>query len=182
MDNDDIVMRDSITARPVGSDYADTHSGMSTGSGSGTGLIASGGISAATDESDRNRVFSSLVKAEGDIVGLVAYSIYKQNKLDWLLAFQRTTGREPNENENAAYIIGEATPRRLATYRHLAESTLAGSGPDVPSATGKTGERSSFSYRGKAIGAQSRGTTLAIYAVLAVVVIIAIITAARFLR
>ena len=91
------------------------------------------------------------------------------------------TGREPSENENAAYIIGEATPRRLATYRHLAKSTLAGSGPDVPSATGKPSERSSFAYRGKTIGAQARGAPLAIYAVLAVVVIIAIIVAVKFL-
>jgi hypothetical protein len=165
MDNDEIVTRDSTGARPIGSGYE----------GTGSTLTASG------EDGDRNPVFSHLVTGDNDIVGLVAYSIYKQNKLDWLLAFHRTTGREPGEEENLAYIIGEATPRRLATYRHLAESTLAGSGPDVPSATGKSGERSSYPYRGKHVTTQGRPATLVIYAILAVVVILAIIAAVKFL-
>jgi len=165
MDNDDVVTRDSTAVRPVGSsDYVETR--PSAG---------------AAEDNDRNPVFSSLVTADNDIVGLVAYSIYKQNKLDWLLAFQRSVGREPNEHENTAYIIGEATPRRLATYRHLAESTLAGSGPDVPSAAGKSGDRSAYAYRGRPGGAQNRTTTIVIYVILAIVVILAIIAAVKFL-
>ncbi len=89
----------------------------------------------AAAERERTGVFTSLVKEDSDISGLVAYSIYKQNKLDWLQAFEAATCRAPNESELAAYIIGESTPRRLATYRHLAESTLAGKGPDVEGAT-----------------------------------------------
>lgn len=83
------------------------------------------------DEGDRNPVFTHLIGGDGDVVGLVAYSIYKQNKHDWLLAFSKAKGREPDEAEMAAYIIGEATPRRLATYRLLAQTTLEGKGPDV---------------------------------------------------
>jgi hypothetical protein len=165
MDNEDIVTPDSTTVRPTASaGLSEAHPGLS-----------------AADDSDRNPVFTSLVHADNDIVGLVAYSIYKQNKLDWLLAFQRATGREPSEQENVAYIIGEATPRRLATYRHLAESTLAGSGPDVPSATGKGGDRAAYSYRGKQGTAQNRTTTTIVYVVLAIVVILAIIAAVKFL-
>jgi hypothetical protein len=161
MDNDEMVARDGTAVRPVGGDYS--QAGASTLSGA--------------EDGDRNPVFTNLVKADNDIVGLVAYSIYKQNKLDWLLAFQRSTGREPNEQENLAYIIGEATPRRLATYRHLADSTLAGSGPDV-----KSGDRASPSYRGKyGTPAQGRPTTLLVYAILAIVVILAIIAAVKFL-
>jgi hypothetical protein len=166
MDNDDIVTRDSTGARPIGSGYEAT----------GSTLTASG------EDGDRNPVFSHLVTGDNDIVGLVAYSIYKQNKLDWLLAFHRATGREPSEQENTAYIIGEATPRRLATYRHLAESTLAGSGPDVPSAAGKSGDRSSYSYRSKyGAAASQRPTTIVMYVILAIVVILAIIAAVKFL-
>ena len=76
-------------------------------------------------------MFLNLVRGDGDIAGLVAYSIYKQNKLDWLRAFETAQGRPPNDAELASYIIGEGTPRRLATYRHLAEATLAGNGPSV---------------------------------------------------
>ena len=85
----------------------------------------------ADDRSDRNSVFGHLVQDDGDITGLVAYSIYKQHKLDWLRAFEAARGRAPDDNELASYIIGEGTPRRLATYRHLAEATLVGRGPEV---------------------------------------------------
>ncbi|GEM_PF-1275463 len=81
-------------------------------------------------DAERNPIFASLVKEDGDIVGLVAYSIYKQNKLDWLLAFKKARSRPPNEAEQAAYIIGENTPRRVAIYRHLADATLSGRGPE----------------------------------------------------
>ncbi len=85
----------------------------------------------ATAEGDRNEVFTSLVTGDTDIVGLVAYSIYKQNKHDWLVSFNKQKAREPNEDELYSYIVGESTPRRLAIYRHLAEATLDGRGPKV---------------------------------------------------
>lgn len=85
---------------------------------------------------DRNTVFGSLVTEDNDVVGLVAYSIYKQNKHDFLVAFSKAKGREPNEVELGAYTMGESTPRRLAIYRHLAQATLDGRGPDSPSIPG----------------------------------------------
>lgn len=87
---------------------------------------------------DRNTVFGSLVTEDSDVVGLVAYSIYKQNKHDFLVAFARSRGREPNDTELAAYTTGESTPRRLAIYRHLAQATLDGQGPDSPAIPGGT--------------------------------------------
>lgn len=87
-------------------------------------------------DAEKNIVFTSLVQGEGDITGLVAYSLYKQNKLDWLAAFETAKGRIPGDAELASYIIGESTARRLATYRHLAEATIAGKGPDVEGAAG----------------------------------------------
>ena len=80
------------------------------------------------DVADRNEIFARLVEGDTDIAGLVAYSIYKQNKLDWLAAFETAKARAPDEAELASYIIGESTPRRLATYRQLADATLAGQG------------------------------------------------------
>lgn len=87
------------------------------------------------DPSEHNIVFTSLVTSDKDIVGLVAYSIYKQNKYDWLMAFSRMQGRMPNEAEAQSYLLGESTGRRLATYRHLAEATLDGRGLEVPGAS-----------------------------------------------
>ena len=80
---------------------------------------------------ERNPVFDALVGSdEEDVAGLVAYAIYKQNKRAWLDDFVKATGRAPSDAETRSYIIGESTERRLATYRRLAASTLAG---DVPS-------------------------------------------------
>ena len=84
-------------------------------------------------EAERNTIFDNLVKVEGDLSGLVAYSIYKQNKRAWLQDFQKAVGRPPTDAEARSYIIGESTERRLATYRHLAAATLAGQGPEAPS-------------------------------------------------
>ena len=81
---------------------------------------------AATEESERNPIFDSLVGPEGEIAGLVAYSIYKQNKRAWLDDFIKASGRTPTEAETRSYIIGESTERRLATYRQLAAVTLGG--------------------------------------------------------
>jgi hypothetical protein len=88
-------------------------------------------------EAEHNTIFDSLVRVEGEVSGLVAYSIYKQNKRAWLQDFLKATGRPPTEAESRAYIIGESTERRLATYRHLASATLAGQGPDAPSTMGR---------------------------------------------
>lgn len=89
-------------------------------------------VAAEGPETEHNTIFDNLVKVEGEVAGLVAYSIYKQNKRAWLNDFIKATGRPPTDAELRAYIIGESTDRRLATYRHLAAATLAGQGPEAP--------------------------------------------------
>ena len=86
---------------------------------------AAAGKPEATGEAERNPIFDALVSPDEDIAGLVAYSIYKQNKRAWLDDFIKATGRSPTEAESRAYIIGESTERRLTTYRHLAAATLS---------------------------------------------------------
>ena len=129
---------------------------------------------------DRNGVFRQLVKDDADIVGLVAYSIYKQNKLDWLTAFEKSKGRVPNTDELGSYIIGEGTPRRIATYRHLAEATLAGNGPEV---AGAGAARATTRRPGGASLTPSRGLTpgiIAAYAALAILLVAGFVIAAHY--
>jgi hypothetical protein len=134
-------------------------------------------------EAERNAVFAALVSGDSDIVGLIAYSIYKQNKLDWLVAFGKQRSREPNEAEVIAYIIGESTPRRLAIYRHLAQATLEGRGPDV--AAGGVGAKTDYSIAMRPQSARTsvsetgRGTIIA-FAGLVIVALVAVYFAARF--
>ena len=79
----------------------------------------------------RNGIFEQLVSGDEDVAGLIAYSIYKQHKRDWLKAFDAAKSRAPTLDEETAYAIGEATARRLAMYRHIARETLDGQGPAV---------------------------------------------------
>ena len=111
--------------------------------GQGVGAVASPSEATVVDPSEHHVVFTSLVTSDKDIVGLVAYSIYKQNKYDWLMAFSRMQGRMPNDAEAQSYLLGESTTRRLATYRHLAEAALEGRGLEVPgsSSGGSTATR-----------------------------------------
>jgi hypothetical protein len=106
-------------------------------------------------DGERNAVFGNLVTGDNDIVGLVAYSIYKQNKHDWLIAFEKAKGRGPNDDEAQCYIIGESTPRRLSTYRHLAQATLDGRGPEVTGAPSSE----SFTQRGYAIARRNNAAS-----------------------
>jgi hypothetical protein len=127
------------------------------------------------DDVDRNPVFGSLVSGDGDIVGLIAYSIYKQNKHDWLHAFAKSKGREPDDAEVFAYIIGESTSRRLATYRLLAEATLEGKGPDVH--VGDVRGAAWSSARRSKVGVGSAELVGAVVAIVVVVIVLALIAA-----
>jgi hypothetical protein len=113
-----------------------------TGTTASAPLPRAAGLPARPDlegEIERNPIFDALVGSnEEDVAGLVAYSIYKQNKRAWLDDFVKTTGRAPSDAETRSYIIGESTERRLATYRRLAASTLAGDAPSRSAGRGKT--------------------------------------------
>jgi hypothetical protein len=104
-----------------------------TGTGAGAPLPRAVGLPARPKlegEVERNPIFDALVGSDGeDVPRLVAYSIYKQNKRAWLDDFVKATGRGPSDAETRSYIIGESTERRIATYRRLAASTLAGDAP-----------------------------------------------------
>ena len=104
-----------------------------TGTGAGAPLPRATSLPARPElegEVERNPIFDALVGPDGeDVAGRVAYSIYKQNKREWLDDFVKTTGRAPSEAETRSYIIGESTERRISTYRRLAASALAGDAP-----------------------------------------------------
>jgi hypothetical protein len=72
----------------------------------------------------RNPMFAKLVERDDDTVGLLAYALYKQSKRDWLIAFHETHARAPTDAESRAFITGEQLPRRMQTYRQLAQQQL----------------------------------------------------------
>ena len=145
--------------------------------------IVPGDATASHADVERNAVFAALVSGDNDIVGLIAYSIYKQNKLDWLVAFNKQKARDPNEAEIGSYIVGESTPRRLAIYRHLAQATLEGRGPDVTA--GASGGKADYSIAmrqgpARAASAETGKGTIIAFAGVIIVALIAVYFAARF--
>lgn len=141
---------------------------------------AGGAFHPEIQDSGRNAVFAALVKGDADITGLVAYSIFKQNELDWLQEFRTAKGREPTEGEADSYIIGESTPRRLATYRHLADATLSGNGPDVATGGPATGRAVSLQQQQAAKPSGGFGMSAVVYFILTLVLLVAVYYSARY--
>ncbi len=83
------------------------------------------GLPAPTPDDGRNPIFGLLVRDDADMAGLLAYALYKQNKRNWLIAFQEVLGRAPTPDETSAFILGERLPGRVEAYRRLADEMLA---------------------------------------------------------
>src|SRR3546814_17703337 len=65
-----------------------------------------------------------LVTASDDLVGLVAYALYKRHKRDWLLALR--SKREPTPEDAEAFLTTVVTS--LDSYRARARVALVDSG------------------------------------------------------
>lgn len=61
-----------------------------------------------------NFIYNLLVKGEDDIVGHIAYSLYKADKIAHIEQFKREEGREPEESDLEAYHRISATPSNIA--------------------------------------------------------------------
>jgi hypothetical protein len=90
-----------------------------------SGGPGSGDKAANTAAGVGDAIFTGLVQAEDDTVGLLGYALFKQNKRDWLSTFLKEQGRDVTDGELLAYHLGERAPRRLLTYRRLAVDVLA---------------------------------------------------------
>ena len=98
---------------------------LSNGSDPSSGIRSAPDGSITKAPGSLNSIFSALVQAEDDTVGLLGYALYKQNKRDWLTHFFKDQNREATPGELLAYHLGERSPRRVMTYRRLAVDVLA---------------------------------------------------------
>lgn len=77
-----------------------------------------------------NRVFEFYVNftedGEEDLVGLIAYALYKRMKRDWIIQFQQTRHRRPNDAETAAVTDTYLTTEMRQTLRQRAADMLTG--------------------------------------------------------
>ncbi len=72
-----------------------------------------------------NFIYRRLVTAPDDIVGIVAYARYKQQKIEWIAAFKELhDGRDPDDSELAPFHSTTNTDTALQGYRLQAKELL----------------------------------------------------------
>lgn len=73
----------------------------------------------------RHQTFTKLVTSDTDFVGMVAYTIYKNEKLDWIEQFKaQSSNREPTEDELKQFNLTTDSDLRIQQYRQMAEMSV----------------------------------------------------------
>lgn len=72
-----------------------------------------------------NEVYEKLVREPGDLVGMIAYALYKDSKRDWILRFEKDENRRPDEDETFRGYVRAQGDRELDRLRNQAEDLLA---------------------------------------------------------
>ena len=73
----------------------------------------------------RHQTFTKLVTSDTDFVGMVAYTIYKNEKLDWIAQFKtQNSNREPTEDELKQFNLTTDSDLRIQQYRQMAETSV----------------------------------------------------------
>lgn len=73
----------------------------------------------------QNFIYSKLVHDDADIIGMVAYSIYKKHKIEFIESVKSLHNREPNEEEWEAFAVSSNTDSQLSKYVSHADSIIA---------------------------------------------------------
>jgi len=80
----------------------------------------------AENEMATHRMYSKIVDDENDIIGLVAYALYKQHKIEFFKKARiENNGDEPSEEAIRAFIQSSSTDSQIKKYRAEAESILS---------------------------------------------------------
>ena len=75
-------------------------------------------------ESISHSTYSTLVRGDADLIGHVAYALYKRDKLKFCAAFATKYGRRPSTDEVGVFIASSNLDTRIDGYRCQAEILL----------------------------------------------------------
>lgn len=74
---------------------------------------------------NQHQTFSRLVESDNDIIGMIAYTLYKQEKIAWIEAFTLRHGVNPTDEDIKNYFnILTDTDDKLGAYRQRAETIM----------------------------------------------------------
>lgn len=71
-----------------------------------------------------NFIYSELVQDQYDFIGKIAYSIYKEDKINYINSFKEKNNREPNSEDLGQFIMISSQPNNIDRYRLEAENLL----------------------------------------------------------
>ncbi|GAB7082243.1 hypothetical protein [Megalodesulfovibrio paquesii] len=77
----------------------------------------------SAQERKYNYIFEELAGEPDDLIGLLAYGIYKREKIEYIKSFWTKHDRGPTDDELA--VFHDLSMSRLSSYLRLAESDLA---------------------------------------------------------
>lgn len=83
------------------------------------------GLASPSGQNRYNEVYEKLVTEPGDLVGMIAYALYKDSKRDWLQRFEQEEGRRPDVGETFNGYVRAQGAGELARLRNQAEDLLA---------------------------------------------------------
>lgn len=72
-----------------------------------------------------NYIYKKLVNSEDDLIGLIAYGIYKKHKIEFIEQIQEEYKREPTDEECSSFFISSTTDSQIIKYRNDASSLLS---------------------------------------------------------
>jgi hypothetical protein len=79
------------------------------------------------DNNDYNKVYEKLVETDKDYVGMLAYSIYKKQKQEYIKEYRLThNGDRPNQEEVKNFHSLAIQPSQLEMYRKQAKDLTQG--------------------------------------------------------
>lgn len=67
-----------------------------------------------------NYIYTELVKNENDILGILAYSLYKRQKIEFIQGFKHKTGNEPTDADLTPFHDISNSASQLESYRNQA--------------------------------------------------------------
>jgi hypothetical protein len=71
-----------------------------------------------------NRVYEHLVESDDDVIGLIAYSLYKHDKRLWLMTWRDQHGVDATGDQIEAFVNGQMTSGQRDRYRTAARQVL----------------------------------------------------------
>ena len=108
--------------------------------------------------SQQNPIFDRLEADGDDIESLVAYALYKQHKRKWASDFEAREGRNPSQQEDAAFASAVGTDDQLHRYRQNAADLIISFANQVVEDERPTIEREAITARMEAAASAVSGS------------------------